>query len=113
MRTVTKDWLENSEDHGFYLIGGATEREHYYPAIIGLAKDMSHVAYSFERLCECFMKQNNWTWEEASEWVIYDVERALPYYGDKAPVILPNNFISSRNKTYEPIKVEGARNGKM
>ena len=59
------------------------------------------------------MKVYNWTWEEASEWVIYDVERALPYYGERAPVILPNNFISSRNKTYEPIKVEGARNGKM
>ena len=112
MRTVTKDWLENGKDHGFYLIGDK-DREDFYPAIIGLAKDMSHVAYSFERLCECFMEQNNWTWEEASEWVIYDVERALPYYGERAPVILPNNFISSRNKTYEPIKVEGARSGKM
>ena len=112
MRAVTKDWLENGKDHGFYLIG-SNDREAFYPAIIGLARDNSHVAYSFERLCECFMKQNNWTWEEASEWVIYDVERALPYYGERAPVILPNNFISSRNKTYEPIKVEGARNGKM
>lgn len=92
MKTVTREWLEHGEDHGFYLIGNK-DREDFYPAIIGLAKDMSHVAYSFEKLAECFMKQNNWTWDEA--------------------VILPNNFISSRNKIYEPIKVEGAKNGKM
>ena len=51
------------------------------------------------------MKLNNWSWDEAIEWIAYDVERALPYYGDKAPVILPNNFISSRNKHYIPIKI--------
>lgn len=37
MRTVTKDWLEHGEDHGFYLIGDK-DREDFYPAIIGLAK---------------------------------------------------------------------------
>jgi hypothetical protein len=113
MRTVAKDWLENGKDHSFYLIGTNDERRSYYPAIIGVAKDLSHVAYSFERLCECFMDKNNWDWDIATEWVIYDVERALPYYGERAPVILPNNFLSSRNKTYDPVKVEGARNGKM
>lgn len=112
MRVVTKEWLEQGKDHSFYLIGD-NDREDFYPAIIGLAKDKSCVAYSFERLCECFMKQNNWTYEEASERVVCNVERALPAYGKRAPVILLNNFISSRNKTYEPIKVEGARNGKM
>lgn len=104
MKEVTKDWLENGEDHSFYLIGD-TDREGYYPAIIGIAKDNSHVAYSRERLIACFMKVNEWNWEEAEEWVEYNVERALPYYGDKAPVILNNNFISSRNKKYDSIKI--------
>ena len=112
MRVVTKDWLENGDDHGFYLIGDK-DREDFYPAIIGLAKDMSHVAYSFEKLAECFMKQNGWTWDEAAEWIEYDVERALPYYGDKAPVILLRGYLNSRNKYYEPIKVEGDKNGKV
>ena len=80
MEVKTKDWLENGEDHGFYLIG-TDDRETFYPAIIGLAKDNSHVAYGFEKLAECFMKANNWTWDEAYEWIEYDVERALPYYG--------------------------------
>lgn len=26
MRTVTKDWLENGDDHGFYLIGGGLQK---------------------------------------------------------------------------------------
>lgn len=104
MIVVTEDWLENGSDHSFYLIGN-TDCRTFYPALIGVAKDLSHVAYSYERLVACFRKQNNWTYEEAEEWVSYNVERALPYYGDKAPVILPNNFISSRNKKYDPIKI--------
>lgn len=100
----TVEWLEEGEDHSFYLIGD-NDRKEYYPAIIGLAKDNSHIAYSRERLVSCFMKANNWSWEEAEEWIEYNVERSLPYYGSTAPVILDNNFISSRNKNYTPLKI--------
>lgn len=100
----TVEWLENEEDHSFYLIGD-TDRRNYYPAIIGMAKDYSHVAYSRERLIACFMKANDWSWEEAEEWIECNVERALPYYGAEAPVILNNNFVSSRNKKYIPLKI--------
>ena len=110
MKTMTIDWLENGDDHGFYLIGNKDRRD-FYPAIIGLAKDMSHVAYSLEKLAECFMKQNDWTWDEAIEWIEYDVERALPYYGEKAPVILLRGYLNSRNKYYEPIKIVEDENG--
>ncbi len=51
------------------------------------------------------MKANKWSWEEAEEWIEFNVERALPYYGAGAPVILNNNFISSRNKNYTPLKI--------
>ncbi len=100
----TVEWLENGEDHSFYLIGD-NDRRNYYPAIIGLAKDKSHIVYSRERLISCFMKANSWSWEEAEEWIEFNVERALPYYGAGAPVILNNNFISSRNKNYTPLKI--------
>ena len=61
MRAVTKDWLENGDDHGFYLIG-TDDRRAFYSAIIGLARDKSHVAYSFERLVRCFMDKEGWDW---------------------------------------------------
>ena len=49
----TADWLEKGEDHSFYLIGDRDRRD-YFPAIIGLAKDNSHVAYSINKLISCF-----------------------------------------------------------
>ena len=100
MRRVTKDWLEKGNDHGFYLIGTAEERANYYPAIIGIARDNTHVVYSFEKLAKCFMKVNNWTWKEAVERIV-----EIPYYGGYAPVILMNKFIHEDNKYYEPIKI--------
>lgn len=105
MRTVTKKWLEEGDDHSFYLIGD-TNREAYYPAIIGLARDKSHVVYSYDKLVKCFMKVNNWSWDEAVKRVDYNVERALPYYGERAPKILMNKFIHEDNKAYELIKVK-------
>lgn len=102
MQTLT---IKELETFDFYLIGD-TDREDYYPAIIGIAKDKSHIAYSRERLIECYMKANNWTYDEAMEWVEYNVERALPYYGDKAPVILDLQFLKKSNKTYDPIKID-------
>ena len=104
MEKINKEWLECGDDHSFYLIGDS-DREAFYPAIIGLAKDKSHIAYSYEKLTRCFMNKEGWDWDEAMEWIDYNVIRTLPYYGSKAPVILSNNFISSRNKTYTPIKI--------
>ena len=92
------------ETFDFYLLGDS-DREKYYPAIIGLAKDKSHIAYSREKLIECYMKVNNQTYDEAVEWIEYNVERTLPYYLSKAPVILEVDHITSRNKRYEPIKI--------
>lgn len=105
MRVVTKDWLEEGEDHRFFLIGD-NGREAFYPAIIGLAKDLSHVAYSRDRLIDCYMKLEGWSYEEAEEWIEYNVERALPYWGSGAPKILNALAIYPSNKKYEPIKVE-------
>lgn len=100
----TIEWLENGEDHSFYLIGD-TERRVYYPAIIGIAKDNSHVVYSRDILIDCFMKANDWSWDEAEEWIEYNVERALPYYGEKAPKIFNAIAIYPSNKKYIPLKI--------
>ena len=104
MREVTKEWLENGEDHSFYLIGD-TDRRNYYPAIIGIAKDNSRVVYSRPLLITCFMEANDWAYYEAEEWIDFNVEPALPYYGDKAPVLFESYEVSPRNKKYDSIKV--------
>lgn len=88
------------------MIGSEQERSKYNSAIIGVAKDNSHIAYSFEKLVSCFMEANNWSWEEAVEWIDTNVEPALPYYGEHAPVVLNNNFVNSRNRTYVPVQIK-------
>lgn len=101
MLEYTTEQLESFE---FYLIGDE-DREAYYPAIIGIAKDRGHIAYSFDKLVDCFVRSNNWTRQEAIEWVEYNVERTLPYYGKTAPVILNTETITAKNKTYDPCKI--------
>lgn len=51
------------------------------------------------------MEANNWDYDEAVEWIEYNVERTLPYYLNKAPAILEVDHITSRNKKYDPIKI--------
>ena len=97
-------WLETGKDHSFYLIGDSDRRE-YYSAIIGLAKDNSHIAYSRDKLIECFMQADNISYEEAEEWVEYNVERSLPYYGEHSSVILDVRRIKANNKKYIPLKI--------
>lgn len=101
MLEYTTEQLESFE---FYLIGDE-DREAYYPAIIGIAKDRGHIAYSFDKLVDCFAKQNNWTQEEAIQWVEFNVERALPYYGETAPVILDITTVTAKNIKYDPCKI--------
>lgn len=100
----TVEWLENGEDHSFYLIGDS-DRSNFYPAIIGIAKDKSHILYSREKLIACFKQENDWSYEEADEWVEYNVERALPYYGERAPKLSETLYVNSRNKKYFPLKI--------
>ena len=100
----TKEWLEEGDDHSFYLIGDS-DRTKYYCAIIGIAKDYSHVAYSYDKLVEKFAVENDWSYDEAIEWVDYNVIRALPYYGEKAPVVLYTSRVNENNKTYIPLKI--------
>lgn len=100
----TIEWLETGKDHSFYLIGDSDRRK-YYPAIIGLAKDYSYVAYSREKLVECFMQADNISYEEAEEWIDYNVERSLPYYREHSPVILDVCRIKANNKKYIPLEI--------
>jgi len=101
MLEYTAEQLESFE---FYLIGDE-DREDYYPAIIGIAKDRGHIAYSFDKLVECFVRSNNWTKEEAVQWVGHTLLRTLPNYGETAPVILDTNTITAKNKKYDPCKI--------
>jgi hypothetical protein len=88
------------------LIGNQKDRVDYFPAVIGIAKDGSHLAYSWELLVECCMEIYQTDWEEAAAHVEYNIEGALIGRGPHAPVILEQLKITTRNQKYTPIQLK-------
>lgn len=64
----------------------------YDSALIGVTED-GRAVYDYEKMIRWLIATEGWTQEEAIEWIEYNTIRALPYMGDKAPLImypLPN-----------------------
>lgn len=59
----------------------------YDDALIGVTED-GRAVYDYEKMISWLMATEGWTPEEAEEWINYNTIRALPYMGDKAPLIL-------------------------
>ena len=50
----------------------------YVDAVIGVS-DTGQVCYSYEKMVECLMNEDNITYEDATEFIDYNTIRALPY----------------------------------
>lgn len=59
----------------------------YGSAFIGLTHD-GRAVYDFDLMVEWLKNNEGWSEIEAVEWIETNTERALPYAGEKAPVIL-------------------------
>ena len=57
------------------------------PAIIGVSED-GRVVYDYNLMIEALMLSDNMTYDEASEFIDYNTIRALPYMGEKAPIVM-------------------------
>jgi hypothetical protein len=65
----------------------------YDDAFIGVSED-GRAVYDYAKMVEWLMKEENWTEEEAVEWIDYNAIRSIPYWGDEAPIIMyPIDFI--------------------
>lgn len=78
---------------GAILIGSGDEREAYYPAIVAFDDATGRFVYDYGLLVKAFAKSFDDGASEdpdtdAVEWVEFNVLRSLPYYGDRAPLIL-------------------------
>ena len=58
----------------------------YDNSIIGVSTD-GRVIYGFYKMVEEIMNDENWSEQEATDWVEYNTIRALPYLGEKAPIV--------------------------
>lgn len=59
----------------------------YDNSIIGTTFD-GRAIYDFDKMVQELMADEGWTEEEAVDWVEYNTIRALPYCGDKQPLIM-------------------------
>lgn len=61
--------------------------ESYDDALIGVSED-GRAVYDFEKMVDWLIEKYGWSDNEAVEWVEYNTIRALPYMGEKAPIIM-------------------------
>ena len=59
----------------------------YDGSIIGVTTD-GRVVYDFDKMVEELMQDEEWSYEDAVEWIDYNTIRALPYIGPNGPIIM-------------------------
>lgn len=55
-------------------------------SIIGTTFD-GRAVYDYEKMIQELMADENWSEDEATEWIEYNTLRALPYMGDNSPIV--------------------------
>lgn len=63
------------------------ENESYDSALIGVTED-NRAVYSYEKMVQWYMEKNQCSEEDAIEWIDYNTIRALPYIGERAPIVM-------------------------
>ncbi len=63
------------------------ENYSYDDALIGVTED-GRAVYDFNKMVRWLVETEDFTEEEAIEWIEYNTIRALAYMGDDAPIIM-------------------------
>lgn len=84
-----KDKLQQLKDHlcdlGYEDVIVFDDKA-YVDAYVGMSSD-GRAIYSYDKMIECLITEDNMTYEEAMEWIDYNTIRALPYYPN-GPIVL-------------------------
>lgn len=75
--------LENAGYEDVVLL----ENYSYDDALIGVT-DCGRAVYDFDKMVEWLVDTEDFTIEEATEWIEYNTIRALPYAGPNGPIIM-------------------------
>ena len=59
----------------------------YDDALIGVTND-NRAVYDYEKMIDWLVKNQDFTVEDAYDWIDYNTIRALPYAGPNAPIII-------------------------
>jgi len=86
MDRVEELLLDNDLEGTAYFIG-----DDYDTAILGYTDD-GRLVYSYEKMVDWLVKNDGMTPDDAAEWIEYNTIRAIPYMGEKAPIIVYNLY---------------------
>ena len=75
------------EDQGIEEEVIRLDNHHYDKSIIGMTED-GRLIYSFELMVQELMEDEGCSETEAIEWLEYNTLKALPYMGERAPIIM-------------------------
>ena len=64
------------------------ENPDYDSAIIGYDMNDNRIVYDYEAMIQHLVEKDGMTYDEAADFVSYNTIRAIPYAGEKAPIIL-------------------------
>ena len=64
----------------------------YADAIIGTTHD-GRAVYSYYKMLDYLVAHEEMTYEEAADWIDYNVIRGLPYMGDMAPCVVYDRVV--------------------
>ena len=64
----------------------------YDNSIIGTTFD-GRAIYDYDLMVQELMTDENWSNEDAIDWIDYNTLRAIPYFGDKTPLVVSNVLI--------------------
>lgn len=59
----------------------------YDKSIVGITTD-GRVVYDYDKMVIEIMEDEEWSYEEAVDWIDYNTIRSLPYAGENAPIIM-------------------------
>lgn len=59
----------------------------YDDALIGVSDD-NRAIYDYEKMVDWLVKNEGWSYDDATEWIEYNTIRSLPYAGKSAPIIM-------------------------
>ncbi len=84
--TLNEEIKQSLVDEGFED-AVVLESPDYAIAVIGRSED-GRLIYSYEKMVEFLMVTDGMSREDAIEFIDYNTIRALPYMGERAPIIM-------------------------
>lgn len=106
MEKMTAEQIMKLSENGVCLIKEGKYCRNFFTAIIGIARDKSHLVYSRDKLIQCFIQIYDCKKEKAEAWLeALTVSYLTDSYSEHTPRILMNKSVPEGNKCYKRIKV--------